>query len=282
MERNILRQAKGIKVKAGDRIFVRYEGKLTDGNVFDGNFEFSSLEAVPGRDAFSFVLGQNQVIQGWELGLKGARLGQVIRLVIPPELAYGATERPGIPPNSTLDFTVEVLGYSRGDQGSPETYKLEDIGISLAKYGLKEKSLKRVSSGKIGLDVDENIIGTDGVDFLTGLGGKNVIAGGLAGDVLIATKGTDIFEYNSISDSLAGKASRDFIGGFNKNDRIDISALSQDQAFTYVGKDSFSGVAGEVRYANGVLSLDLNGDRRADFEIAFAQNTKFSASSLLF
>jgi hypothetical protein len=282
MERDILRQSKGITVKPGDRIFVRYEGKLTNGNVFDGNFEFSSLEAVPGRDAFSFVLGQNQVIAGWELGLKGAKLGQVIRLVIPPELAYGAAERPGIPPNSTLDFTVEVLGYSRGDQSSPETYKLEDIGISLAKYGLKENSLKRVSSGKIGLDVDENIIGTDGVDFLTGLGGKNVITGGLAGDVLIATRGTDIFEYSFVSDSLPGKGSRDFIGGFNKNDRIDISALSEEQTFTYVGADKFSGAAGEIRYTNGVLSLDLDGDRRADFEIGFAQNTKISTSSLLF
>jgi hypothetical protein len=282
MQRDILRKAKGIKVKAGDRIFVRYEGKLTDGNVFDGNFEFSSLEAIPGKDIFSFVLGQNQVIQGWELGLKGAKLGQVIRLVIPPELAYGSVERPGIPANSTLDFTVELVGYSKGDQGSPVSYNLTDIGINLSKYGFKENSLKRVSSGKIGLDIDENITGTDGVDFLTGLGGKNVIAGGLSGDILIATKGADIFKYNSVSDSLSGKGNRDLTGGFNKNDRIDISALSQDQAFSYVGKDRFSGVAGEVRYADDVLSLDLNGDRRADFEIGFAQNTKINASNLLF
>lgn len=282
MEKSVVRKSKGDKLKAGDRIFVRYEGRLTDGSVFDGNFEFSSLEAVPGRDVFSFVLGQNQVIQGWEMGLKGSRLGQVVRLVIPPELAYGSIERPGIPPDSTLDFTVEIVGFSQGDKGSPVTYDLKDIGISLNKYGLRDNDLKKVSAGKIGLDIDESINGTDGVDFLTGLRGNNTIAGGLSGDLLISTKGADTFLYNSINDSLPGKRSRDIIGGFNKRDRIDLTALGQDVDLIFVGGDAFGGLPGEIRYSNGILALDITGDRKADFEVGFAGKTKIGAASLLF
>ena len=281
MERNILRKSKGARVGEGDRIFVRYEGKLTDGSVFDGNFEFSSLETIAGRDLFSFVLGQNKVIKGWEIGLNGSKLGQVIRLVIPPELAYGSAEIPGIPPNSTLDFTVEVVGFSKGDSKAPVSYDLEDIGIILKKYGLKEKDLRKVSSGKIGLVFDEEFAGTNDIDFLTGLGGRNVIAGGLSGDILISTNGADVFKYNSVNESLPGKRNRDRIGGFNKNDRIDITALSQDQDFSFIGKAAFTGISGEIRFANGLLSVDLSGDRKADFEIAFSENTKFSAFNLI-
>jgi FK506-binding nuclear protein len=100
LEKTLLRNSKGSQVKAGDRVFVRYEGQLLDGSTFDRNFNFTDFVGIEGRDVFSFVLGQNQVIQGWEIGINGARLGQVVKLVIPPELGYGNIERPGIPANS--------------------------------------------------------------------------------------------------------------------------------------------------------------------------------------
>ena len=282
MERSILRRSKGEKVSPGDRIFVRYEGKLTDNTTFDSNFQFSSLETVPERDLFSFVLGENQVIQGWEQGLKGSRLGEVVRLVIPPELAYGDTERQGIPANSTLDFTVEIVGFNKGNTGTARTYKLEDIGINLASYGIKEKSLKKIVAGKVGLDTSEQFEGTDGIDFLTGLRGNNLINGGLSGDILISTKGADVFAYNTISDSLPGKSNRDLIGGFNKRDRIDLTAIGEDVELTFVGKKSFTERPGEIRYSNGVLAIDLTGNRKSDFEIEFTDNAKVGSANLLF
>lgn len=281
LEKTVLRTSKGVQVKAGDRVFVRYEGQLLDGSIFDRNFNFSEVEGVQGRDIFSFVLGQGQVIQGWELGLNGARLGQVLKLVIPPELAYGNIARPGIPANSALDFTVEVVGFSKGDNAPPVSYELTDVGVKLSKFGLSDAILKRVTTGKIGLDIDDELVGTSGPDFITGLGGINKITGGFAPDILISTTGSDEFKYLSIEDSLPGKRSRDLIAGFKKDDRIDLSALGNEVELRYIGNDKYSGVAGEIRFDKNVIGIDFDGDRKNDFELEFAGNTKLNASSFL-
>lgn len=281
MNREILRKSKGIKVKKGDRVFVRYEGQLTNGDIFDRNFNFADFEAAEGRDIFSFVLGQGQVIQGWEIGLNGARLGQVLRLVIPPELAYGNADKPGIPPNSTLEFTVEVVGYSKADKATPAAYELDDIGIKLTKLGLSEKILKKISSGKIGLNIDDTLVGTSAKDLLTGLGGQNDVIGGLGGDLLISAKGADTFRYIDTNDSLPGKKARDIIAGFNKNDRIDLTAFSGNQELTFIGNKKLTGASGEIRYEKGIIGIDFNGDKRNDFEIELVGSPRIGASNFL-
>jgi hypothetical protein len=281
MERLILRSSKGNKVTTGDRVFVRYEGELLNGTVFDRNFIFSGLQVEEGRDLFSFVVGQGQVIQGWEQGLNNSRLGEVVQLVIPPELAYGANARPGIPPNSTLDFTIEIVGFSKGDRTTPVAYTLKDIGVEIAKYGLTEKDLSRLSASKIGLDRDESIVGTSERDFITGLGGNNQISGSLAGDILLSTKGSDIFRYTQPEDSQPGRTSRDFIGGFTNNDKIDLSSLSSELELSFIGKSRFSRSPGEIRYQAGLLSVDLTGDGSPDFEIEIAGKPGLGLSNLI-
>jgi peptidylprolyl isomerase len=93
----------GPAAKSGDKISVRYVGELYDnGKEFDSSWK-------RGKAPFQVTLGQGQVIQGWDQGLVGMKVGGRRRLTIPPNLAYGAQgQPPTIPPNSTLVFDVDL------------------------------------------------------------------------------------------------------------------------------------------------------------------------------
>jgi FKBP-type peptidyl-prolyl cis-trans isomerase len=95
----------GPEAVAGKTVTVHYTGTFTTGAKFD-----SSLDR--GRP-FEFKLGAGQVIQGWDQGVAGMRVGGKRKLTIPYQLAYGESGRPPtIPPKSTLIFEVELLGVS--------------------------------------------------------------------------------------------------------------------------------------------------------------------------
>lgn len=97
-----VKAGKGPAIKKGQRATVHYLGKLTNGKKFDSSY---------GKKPFVFVIGAGEVIQGWDVGVEGMKVGEKRKLTVPPEMAYGERDIGGglIPPNSTLVFDVELL-----------------------------------------------------------------------------------------------------------------------------------------------------------------------------
>lgn len=90
----------GTLAKKGSMVSVRYKGWLIDGDVFDENET---------GEPFKLVLGMNQVIKGWEEGLKLMKTGEKYRLIIPWYLAYGTLGNGPIPPFTSIVFDVELI-----------------------------------------------------------------------------------------------------------------------------------------------------------------------------
>ncbi|MFO7304773.1 MAG: FKBP-type peptidyl-prolyl cis-trans isomerase [Gammaproteobacteria bacterium] len=109
LQRIDLRVAPGEGITAGQVAVVHYTGWLYDPTApeFKGKkFDSSRDRGQP----FRFTIGEGKVIDGWEEGVQGMRVGSQRRLIIPPELAYGNRAMGGvIPPNSTLVFDIELL-----------------------------------------------------------------------------------------------------------------------------------------------------------------------------
>jgi len=95
----------GVSPKTGQNVTVHYTGTLVDGTKFDSS--------VDKGQPYKFRLGVDPVIQGWVEGLMTMKAGGKRRLIIPPNLGYGASGNPPkIPPNATLLFEVELLSVN--------------------------------------------------------------------------------------------------------------------------------------------------------------------------
>ncbi len=102
----VVKEGKGKKAEVGKAVEVHYTGTLVNGKKFDSSRD----RGVP----IEFVLGEGQVIKGWDEGIALMRVGGKMKLIIPPELGYGSREIPDlIPANSTLIFDVELVSVHK-------------------------------------------------------------------------------------------------------------------------------------------------------------------------
>ncbi len=92
----------GEEVVGGDYISIHYTGTLENGHKFDSSYD----RGTP----FKTRIGVGQVIEGWDMGVIGMKVGGKRKLTIPSQLAYGQNGVGDIPPNSTLIFEVELVG----------------------------------------------------------------------------------------------------------------------------------------------------------------------------
>ena len=128
-------EGEGTEIINHSKIQIHYIGKLQDGTKFDSSYDRG--------EPFSFQIGLRQVIEGWETGLMGMRVGGKRTLIIPSKLAYG--ERGAgdlIPPNATLTFDVEIVDVEAPGYGfvnSAEIQILQEDGYKFIDIRTKKE-----------------------------------------------------------------------------------------------------------------------------------------------
>lgn len=101
----------GEEVRAGDAAAVHYAGWLESGVQFDTSLDDG--------EPFAFGLGGGQVIAGWDEGIVGMKPGGIRRLIVPPELGYGAQGSDNVPPNAVLTYDIELIAFGRAVEKTP-------------------------------------------------------------------------------------------------------------------------------------------------------------------
>lgn len=128
----VIKEGTGKMPKATDEVTVNYHGRLANGKVFDSSFDRG--------EAISFPL--NGVIKGWTVGFQTMKEGALFVMVIPPAMAYGSQEVPGLPANSTLIFDCEFIKIGKEVSPASATEVVADKPIaSPLKKKVKSKQL---------------------------------------------------------------------------------------------------------------------------------------------
>jgi len=132
----------GEAIVPGQIVDVHYTGWLEDDTIFDSSV---------GRNPIKVIVGAGEVIEGWDEGLQGMKLGGRRQLVIPAELGYGATGSGSIPPDSLLIFEVEVVDISDGPPEAPQVVDEGDFTATdsgLQYFDFEEGSGDEIEAGQ--------------------------------------------------------------------------------------------------------------------------------------
>lgn len=185
--------------------------------------------------------------------------------------------------DSVIDLRAATLKYEEGGGGRVSYADGLFGGFTIANGVTIENASGGSGNDRLtGNDAANRLSGGAGNDRLEGGAGDDRLVGGLGSDTLNGGAGADIFVFSSNADSVIGGL-RDLVEGFEQGqDKIDLSALD---ASRFIGSGSFSGRAGEVRYASfdgsTVIELDSNGDRLADFQVGLDRALNLTINDFL-
>jgi Ca2+-binding RTX toxin-like protein len=171
-----------------------------------------------------------------------------------------------------------------------------DLNVQLVQTGSNSFEHLRSIENAIGSLNGDLLIGSNGNNVLDGLAGNDELQGGRGNDRLIGGRGQDAlfgdaggdrFVFLKIQDSLTNAPDRIFDFNRGAGDRIDLSGIDANTRtggngrFTFIGSESFSGQAGELRFANGFVLADTNGNGAADMAIQVDNQVSLSASDFI-
>lgn len=243
-----------------------------------GNFELSS--GSPAIDAGTKAYGYYSVSLD-----SGTRVGVI---------DIGAYEANGKSGSSTSTSTASASAVAVVSDG--ELTSSESASAAFSPNGTAKADLI------VGGDGHDLLNGKGGNDILSGGAGKDSLFGGAGDDSLDGGKGADVLHGGTGKDALVGgtgadtfvfktaaEANNDRILDFSRaeGDKIDLSGIdanvraSGDQKFAFIGDKAFSGDAGELRYAKGVVYGDTNGDKIADFHFDISNDHALKAMDFI-
>lgn len=297
----VLRPSAGRQVQVGDTLGVWYSGVLADdpSRLFDANFDFTTSN--PTNNPFTFTLGSGQVIKGWDKALASRRIGEVVEILVPAALAYGEQgSPPAIPGGSDLLFTVELIAVKPDSSSNfifPRFSDLEldnqtiDQIVAYRRMLQGDSLVGELPINLLGNSQDNSLTGQDvgelKADLLIGFGGTNTLTGGLGADLLIGGSGADTFRYTTLSDADLSNANGviETVVNFDQSqgDKIDLSssALKTNKKISWIKSKEFSGKAGQLRFGEGYLELDSDGDKTADFVINLLNTENITRTALI-
>ncbi|MCX5966844.1 MAG: FKBP-type peptidyl-prolyl cis-trans isomerase [Cyanobacteria bacterium] len=249
-----------------------------------------------GIDASRFQQ-QLGLIQAYKVGLD---LGDSLTGGALRDLLLGLDGNDSLKGGNEADLLVAGNGNDQLEGGVGDDVLDGGAGSDTAVYGAANNTVRlsvtgpqQTGEGRDTLIAIENVSAGGGNDAITGNALSNTLNGGIGRDILDGGDGrdqliggadADTFLYTLPSQSRAGSGFRDTISDFNgaSGDKINLSALDAsstaigNQAFTYIGAQLFSGTAGEVRFAAGLLQLNTDADRLANMEIELSNVSIFA------
>lgn len=145
----VIEKGNGAKAEAGKQVSVNYAGYLMDSTEFDNSYKRGK--------PIKFILGQGQVIKGWDEGIALMNVGDKLRLIIPPELAYGENGAGNgiIPPNATLIFDTQLMGIGEPKPSIADTLLLTIFEKGIDSAAARYREFYKTKKNEYDFDEDQ-------------------------------------------------------------------------------------------------------------------------------